>query len=181
MSDEMSDAAIVRAVLNGHKEAYSVLVRRYQDELYRHAERMTGRPDEAADVVQVAFVKGFENLSRCRNPDRVGGWLFRITANQCKDWLKNRRRDNLRLDDLHALESEREGPDESTERSRLGDRIQEALDRLVPEQREAFVLKHVDGLSYEEMAERLDVSISALKMRVHRAREELQTLLEEYR
>lgn len=178
---QLSDAEVVTAVLNGHKDAFSVLVRRYQDELYRHAERMVGRPDEAADIVQTAFVKGFENLSRCRNPDRVGGWLFRIAANQCKDWLKNRRRSNLRLDDLHGLEGEAEEPEEATERSQIGDRIREALDQLVPEQREAFVLKHVEGLSYEEMAERTDASVSALKMRVHRAREELQALLEVYR
>ena len=67
------------------------------------------------------------------------------------------------------------------ERSELSEEIKRALDRLSPDQREAFILKHVEGWSYEEMSERLEVSVSALKMRVHRAREELQTLLESYR
>ena len=178
---EPSDATVVRSVLDGEKEAFALLVERYQDELYRHAERMTGRPDEAADIVQVAFVKGYRNLDRCRNPEKVGGWLFRIAANQCKDWLKNRRRRNLSLDDVRALESEDEEPEDALERGRLGERIRKALDQLVEEQREAFVMKHMEGLSYEEMSERLDASVSALKMRVHRAREELQSLLEEYR
>lgn len=178
---ELTDADIVHAVLDGRKELYGLLVRRYQDEIYRHAERMVGRPDEAADIVQAAFLKGFESLSSCRNPARVGGWLFRIASNQCKDYLKNRRRDNLRLDDMNALESEDGDPENAVEQVQLGDRIRRALDRLAPEQREAFVLKHLEGLSYEEMSERLDSSVSALKMRVHRAREELQGLLEEYR
>ena len=178
---DLTDADVVHAVLDGRKELYGVLVRRYQDEMYRHAERMVGTPDEAADIVQAAFLKGFESLSTCRNPERVGGWLFRITANQCKDYLKNRRRSNLRLDDVQALESESGDPEDAAEQVQLGDRIRRALDGLAAEQREAFVLKHLEGLSYEEMSERLDASVSALKMRVHRAREELQALLEEYR
>lgn len=178
---ELSDGAVVRAVLDGRKQAFALLVRRYQDTLYRHAERMTGRPDEAADIVQASFLKGYENLKRCRDPERVGAWLFRIAANHCKDYLKNRRRRDLRLDELAPLPNEREQPEEAMERRQLRDRIGNALQQLAIEQREAFVLKHVEGLSYSEMAQLLNASVPALKMRVHRAREELQTLLEEYR
>ncbi|NIR42826.1 MAG: RNA polymerase sigma factor [Gemmatimonadetes bacterium] len=178
---ELSDAAIVRAVLNGEADAFKELVHRYQDQLYRHAERMTGQPDVAADIIQAAFVKAFRSLARCRNPERVGAWLFRIASNQCKDHLKSRRRKNLRLDDTRRLPAEEGDPEEAAERAQVRDRIRIALDRLTAEQREAFVLKHLAGLSYPEIAARLNESISALKMRVHRAREELQTLLEEYR
>ncbi len=177
---ELSDAAVVRAVLNGNQEAYALLVRRYQDLLYRHAERMTGRPDEATDIVQTAFIKGFENLEHCRNAQRVGAWLFRINANQCKDYLKSRRHRNLRLDQASPLPSEQGDPEESAESVQLRDQITEALNRLSAEEREAFVLKHIEGFSYQEMSEMLDASVPALKMRVHRAREGLQNLLEKY-
>ena len=82
----------MRAVLAGDQDSYAVLVRRHKDSLYRYAERMTGRTDEAADIVQQAFINGFRNLDRCRNPEKIGGWLFRIAVNLCKDQLKGRAR-----------------------------------------------------------------------------------------
>ena len=172
---------MVRAVLAGDEEAYAILVRRYKDVLYRYAERMTGRPDDAADVVQRAFIKGFRRLDRCREPERVGGWLFRIAVNLCKDQLKGRAKREVPLEAGGPLRSTRGLPEEGAERAEIREEIYRALQSLGDEQREAFVLKHVEGWSYEEMSEKLDVSVSALKMRVHRAREQLQGLLERYR
>ncbi len=177
---ELSDGAVVRAVLNGKAELYGILVQRYQDSLYRYAERMTGRPDEASDIVQASFVKAYENLDHCRNAERVGAWLFRINANQCKDYLKNRRRKDIKLDDAARILSEDDDPEMSAERRQLREEIARALYRLTEEEREAFIMKHIEGFSYHEMSDMLDVSVPALKMRVHRAREELQTLLEGY-
>jgi len=142
---------------------------------------MTGRPDDAADVVQQAFIKGYRNLDRCRDPERVGGWLFRIAVNLCKDHLKGRVRREVPLDAGEPLRATRGLPEEGAERSEIREEIYRALQSLSDEQREAFVLKHVEGWSYEEMAEKLEVSVPALKMRVHRAREQLQGLLEHYR
>lgn len=178
---ELSDGAVVRAVLDGKEEAYGVLVQRYQDVLYRHAERMTGQPDEAIDIVQASFVKGFQSLEHCRDEERVGAWLFRINANQCKDYLKNRRRKDIKLEEATPLPSELDNPEEAAERGELKNRIEEALDRLSADEREAFVMKHIEGFSYQEMARMLKASVPALKMRVHRARDGLQMLLEEYR
>lgn len=171
----------MEAVLNGDQEAYGVLVRRYQDVLFRYAEGMVRRRDDAADVVQLAFIKGYRNLHRCREPEKVGGWLFRIAANLCKDRLKGRQRREVPLESVGGLSARRGDPEDGAERAELREEIGRALERLTPEQREAFVLKHVEGWSYEEMAERLEVSVPALKMRVHRAREELQVLLRRYR
>ncbi len=171
---------MVRAVLDGRKDQYAILVRRYQDVLFRHAERMTGRVDEAEDIVQRTFVRGYRNLASCRDPERVGGWLFRIAANLCKDHAKGRQGREHSLEGMQELRGESPGPDELAERADIRGRIEEALAELPPEQREAFVLKHVEGWSYQEMGERLDASVPALKMRVHRAREELRRLLDYY-
>ena len=70
---ELSDGEVVREILGGQRELYRVLVRRYQDVLYRHAYRMVGQPDDAADIVQKTLVSGFQKLNRCRDPERVGG------------------------------------------------------------------------------------------------------------
>jgi RNA polymerase sigma-70 factor (ECF subfamily) len=179
-ASELSDGAVVRAGLDGRADLYGVLVDRYQDSLYRYAERMTGRPDEASDIVQASFVKAYENLDHCRNAERVGAWLFRINVNQCKDYLKDRRRKDVKLDDAARLLAEQDDPEMSAERRQLRDEIARALYRLTEDEREAFVLKHLEGFSYHEMSKMLKVSVPALKMRVHRAREELQILLEDY-
>lgn len=179
--DGPSDADVVRSVLDGDREAYRLLVRRYEDVLFRHAARMVDRPDDAEDLVQRALVKGFRSLESCRHPEKVGGWLFRITSNLCKDYLKSRDRDGVALEDSGALEAQRGDPDRELARSELSAELQRALDALTADQREAFVLKHVEGRSYPEMSEMLEASVSALKMRVHRAREELQVMLEHYR
>lgn len=180
-ADGPDDDEVVRIVLNGDRDAYRWLVRRYQEVLYRHAVRMVDHPDVASDLVQRAFVKGYDRLDECRHPERVGGWLFRITSNLCKDYLKNRRRDNVALEDAGPLSTDRGGPDRDFDRSQLSDELDAALGQLTADQREAFLLKHLEGRSYEEMSDLLGASVSALKMRVLRARDTLQDLLEHYR
>jgi RNA polymerase sigma-70 factor (ECF subfamily) len=173
----LSDGDVVARVLDGEREAFRILVRRHEDVLFGHAVRMTGRGDVAADLVQSALIRAYTSLDRCRNPDAFGGWVFRIVANQCKDYLKNVRRRNVALEDAGPVAAELD-PEEDLERSELRNRLDAALARLPPDQREAFVMKHEEGRSYEEMAELLGVSTGALKMRVHRARERLVELLE---
>jgi RNA polymerase sigma-70 factor (ECF subfamily) len=175
---QRSDAELVKSALEGSEEAYAQLVRRYQDLLYRHAERMAGSPDEAEDIVQLAFIKAYRNLASCQNPNHVGAWMFRITANACKDHLKARRGDGIAIDDVPGLTSDAGDPEHELDRLDLRSRIDSALRRLPADQREAFVMKHVEGMSYQEMEELLGVSVPALKMRVHRARDDLQELLE---
>ncbi len=178
---ERTDAQVVRDVLAGDRDAFRLLVRRYGDVLYGHALRMVGGQDEASDLVQRALVTGFRKLASCREPDRVGAWLFRILSNLTKDHLRSRRRLDVSLDRVPELPHGGGDPLEAAHRDEVRLRLRAALGRLTPEQREAFVLKHVEGRSYEEMAAVLDASVASLKMRVHRAREVLQELLEDFR
>jgi RNA polymerase sigma-70 factor, ECF subfamily len=178
---EPGDAAVVARVKAGDRDAYRLLVRRYQDVLYRHALRLTGEADTAAELVQASLVKGFTRLASCKEPDRFGGWLFRILANGCKDHLKSRRRRDVGLESVSAAPAlvTRADPASELERGELRGQLEAALGRLNEQHRDAFVLKHVEGRSYEEIAGLLDVSVPALKMRVHRAREALRSALEE--
>ena len=179
-SPEPTDADVVGRVRHGDREAFRLLVRRYQDGLYRRALRDTGEPDVAADLVQTAFIRAYENIWRCRDPERFAAWLYRILVNATRDHLKSaRRRDvSLHTEGARLPLTSMSDPALDADRSDLRTRLEGALRSLGDALREAFVLKHVDGRSYEEMNALLGVSIPALKMRVHRARELLRAELE---
>ncbi|HUF28606.1 MAG TPA: sigma-70 family RNA polymerase sigma factor [Gemmatimonadaceae bacterium] len=170
------DQAIIARVLAGHRDSFSLLIGRYSDALYRHALCMTGSPDVAEDILQMSFIKAYQHLAEVRG--RFDAWVFRIVANGCKDWLKNIRRTHLSYDE-DDQPSGYATPDEELDRTELRSDLDRALSSLQPSLREAFVMKHVEGRSYEEMADLLGTTVGALKMRVHRAREALQLLLEE--
>lgn len=174
---DSTDSELIQRILAGEAERYAILVERYQDPLFRHALGMVGDADAAADLVQDSLVKAYTSLHTCNDPSRFAAWIFRILRNRCRDWLKNRRQHTVELKDDTASTSDDEDPATVLERSELGRVVEAALARLPEAQREAFLLKHVEGLSYEEMADRLETGISALKMRVMRAREALQLLL----
>ena len=170
------DQAVIDRVLAGEQEAFALLINRYSDPLYRHAVCMTGSPDDAADILQNSFIKAYQHLGEVRG--RFDAWVFRIVANGCKDWLKNIRRTHLSYEE-DDQPSSYENPEEELDRGELLGDLDHALALLPASLREAFVMKRVEGRSYEEMAELLETSVGALKMRVHRAREALQKLLEE--
>ena len=171
-----ADQQIIARVLAGHREDFSTLIGRYSDPLYRHALGMTGSPDVAEDILQMSFIKAYQHLGEVRG--RFDAWVFRIVANGCKDWLKNIRRTHLSYDE-DDQPSGYATPEEDLDRTELRSDLDRALAALAPSLREAFVMKHVEGRSYEEMADLLGTTVGALKMRVHRAREALQVLLEE--
>ena len=174
------DAVVVAAVLAGDTHAFTVLLARYRDAHTRFAVRMLGSREDADDALQSAFIRAYRNLGKCEDPAKFGPWLYQIVVNECRTLGTRRGRRELRMvrDDVVM---ERALGTAATDDGVLRDEIQRALDVLDPEQREAFVLKHVEQLSYEEMAEITDLGVSALKMRVKRACERLRVLLEDVR
>lgn len=172
----VSDADVVRAVLAGEVERYAELVRRYRDRYARYATRMLGSADAAEDAVQDAFVRAFDQLGQCRDPANFVGWFFLILRNRC---LAERRRDKRHagLEGDAASVPSGISADRGLERGERVRAIQRALLRLTPEQREVFVLRHIEDWSYEDIAARTSVAVPALKMRMHRAYEHLRRLL----
>lgn len=171
-----SDGSVVRAVLSGDVDQFSVLVRRYRDRYARYATHMLGSIDAAEDAVQDAMVRAYTNLAQCREPDNFAGWFFLILRNRC---FAERRRTRWEsgLENVGEVAAP-EQTESALERSEVVQSVQRALLHLTTEQREVFVLKHVEGLSYEEIAGRLSTSVAALKMRMHRAYDRLRELLE---
>jgi len=174
-----ADGAVVRAVLAGDIERYAELVQRYRDRYARYAARMLGSADAAEDAVQDAFIRAYEQLRQCRNPDNFAGWFFLILRNRC---FAERRRD-ARLGPMADAATQpipaAERADGDMEMKERRAALQRALLTLTAEQREVFVLKHIEGLSYEEIAGRIGGSVPSLKMRMHRAYDRLRTELED--
>lgn len=174
---DSDDAVLVRRVLAGDTRAYSALVARHRVRLTRYAVRMLGDPADAEEALQDAFVRAFRSLKRCEDPARFSAWLFRILVNRCRTIGGQRgRRERLVMSTAITPEP---GVPHPEDRAAWREAIEWALARLAPDYREAFVLKHVEELSYEEMAELTGAGISALKMRVKRACDQLRTLLSE--
>src|SRR5579859_5272757 len=167
--DGALDGDVVRAVLAGDVDRYAELVQRYRDKYARYAARMLGSLDAADDAVQDAFIRAYEQLAQCRDPANFAGWFFLILRNRCFA----ERRSSGRLGKRTSLESDPvAAPDDAGRRledEELRQRLQRELMELTPEQREVFVLKHIEELSYEEIAARIGGSVAALKMRMHRA------------
>ena len=180
---ELTDAAVVGRVVDGDTDAYAILVARYRDRLARYAVRMLGDRHDAEEALQDTFVRAYRALARCETPERFDAWLFSILVNRCRTAgarLSRRERTFVRDEvALHGAASADDGPAVEVERGQWREDIARALGRLDAAQREAFLLKHVEDLSYDEMAVLTGVGVSALKMRVKRACDRLRELLKE--
>ncbi len=173
-----SDAEVICRVLAGNTEAFAILVARHRDRFARFARHMMGNREDAEEALQDAFVRAYRSLDRCVEPNRFDAWLYRILANRCRTAAaRRRRRERTFVSDDRALDQAGSRPE--TERSEWREELARGLARLDHRQREAFLLKHVEQLSYEEMSVLTGAGVSALKMRVRRACERLQLLLKD--
>jgi RNA polymerase sigma-70 factor, ECF subfamily len=174
----MTDATIVARIMSGDVDAYALLVTRYRPRLSRYALRMLGNREDAQEALQDAFIRAYRAIGRCDDPERFGSWLFSILVNRCRTTgARSTRRARTFVSDEVATRSAAES--HPAEQAAWREEIERALAQLDSDQREAFLLKHVEGLSYEEMAEITGAGVSALKMRVKRACDRLRGLLQE--
>lgn len=177
---EMTDAMLVSRALEGDPAAFAVLVDRHAPVCLRFAARMLGNNEDAEEVTQETLVRVHRTLSRYDAQMSFRTWMMSILVNRCRSALLHRHRRTMRvvLDEEAVKKASVRSPAHDVE---LRDAIERAVAQLEPAQREAFLLKHVELLSYEEIAAVTGVGQSALKMRVQRACDRLQLLLEEDR
>ncbi|MCH8273777.1 MAG: sigma-70 family RNA polymerase sigma factor [Armatimonadetes bacterium] len=182
------DARLVERCQRGDREALDQLVRRYRATAYKFALRLTGDPDSAADLTAEAFVRVFMKIGRFRRESRFSTWLYRILTNCFLDLCKRERvRRHQSIEELVRTEESDVGRQysaaedspqvdvEKAERNRL---LQEAILHLPEYQRAMIVMFHVQMLSYEEIAETLDMPLGTVKSRLNRARLMLREVLE---
>ena len=176
--DEPSDAYLVVRSLAQDQEAFGKLIDRHAAAIVNLGYRMVGNRAEAEDLAQETFLAAYKALSTFRADSKFSTWLYRIATNKCKDWLRVKRPGQGQYDldadeSLDVYVTEDRTPEVLLSRQQVAQELEQAIQRLPPLYREAFVLKHVEGLSYEEMEDILGVSGDTLKMRVYKGRVQL--------
>jgi RNA polymerase sigma-70 factor (ECF subfamily) len=179
------DQRLIAEVLAGRSAAFEELVRRYQDRLFNVASRVVDNADDAADVVQDVFVSAYQSLAGFKGESEFFTWLYRIAFNTAISF-KRRKKAAVSLDGrggsdpgIEPLDRSLDAaPDAGLERTEDERVLADAIAKLSPEHRSVLVLKDIDGLKYEEIAETMGVPIGTVRSRLHRARLELRTLLD---
>ena len=172
------EEAIIRKCREGEANVYSFLVDRYKVMVYNVAFRMLGDGDSAKDVAQESFIAAYAGLQRFKFGAKFSSWLYTIVLNKCRDHLRAAKK-MVSTDDLADVRSDSgTSPEQATSARESRDLLQLALDELPAEYREVLVLKHIEELDYHEIAAITGASVAALKVRAHRGREMLRTILE---
>lgn len=173
--DNRDERGLVTAAQAGDLHAFEELVHGNVPRVYRIALRMLGNPEEAEDATQETFLSAWRALETFRGDSAFTTWLYRIVVNHCLRLLHRRPPIGPLPDDIPAPQP---GPHQLVERDERLAALRAAVARLSPEQRAAFVLRHLEGCSYDEIARALDISLNAVKSRLHRARHQILDDLE---
>jgi RNA polymerase sigma-70 factor (ECF subfamily) len=174
---------LVAAARRGERRAFDELVRRTFVDTYTLALRLTADEEDARDVVQEAYLRAWKGLPKFRGDAQFSTWMYRITANTAYSAVKRRRRHRVEALDAmieEPVELHVDGqPEDAVESAQLLSRLAAALEQLPPKLRVLVVLKDVYGMSHEEIAEELGISVPAAKVRLHRGRKKLRDLLDD--
>jgi RNA polymerase sigma-70 factor, ECF subfamily len=186
----MTDQEVVLLARDGREAAYRELVRRYERPIFSLLFRMVRDRELAEDLSQETFVKALNAIDSYRPEYKFSSWIFKIANNAAIDHLRRRELDTLSLEGSpHAetpeavqatalqLGDRSENALDIVEAKELGATIEEAIGRLRPEYRSCILLRHVEGLAYEEIAQTLDLPLGTVKTYIHRARNELRETL----
>ena len=187
---EQADARCIERFLAGDEHAYEELVIRYQRRIYNLSLRFLGVADEAQETTQEIFIKVYRSLNSFRGEAKFSTWLYQVATNYCRNRLKYLKRRHYYASESMDCPQETEdgeirqqyandGPDpqQLVQTKQLQERVRSAIDRLNPDHREAIVLRDLQGLSYDEIAEITGQATGTVKSRIHRARVELARLL----
>jgi RNA polymerase sigma-70 factor (ECF subfamily) len=182
-----TDAQIVQLVLAGDKDSYALLVDAYKDRIINHLARMTGNRYEAEELAQEAFVRAYFALRTYKPQYKFSTWLFKIATNLCINHLKKRKR-WIKMDDYQGEEGQPQwllpdlrayqSPAVAVAQQELQGQIQDALNQLSPVYRSVVILRHIHGLSYQEIADVTDLPMGTIKSRLGRARRKLTRALQ---
>jgi len=182
----VEDAALVREAQQGDMAAFEELVARHRDKIYARAYSMLRNEDEALDLSQEAWVKGWQRLNQFQGDSSFGTWMTRVVINLCLDHLRKQKRH--RSESIEALDEESGGverqmpvlevnPTAGLERQELRERIDRALGQLSPEHRTVLVLHEFQEMEYKEIAKTMGCSIGTVMSRLFYARRKLAALL----
>jgi len=180
-----SDEELVARSIGGDLDSFNQLVVRWERPIYALAYRVIGREEDARDVCQETFLRAFRALGGFKGQAKFSSWLYRITLNLCRDWIRRERRtpvalapEGVELLDLAAEQEERESVEDLVSRRLLGRAVARAMAGLPGDQRTAIILKEYHGLTFQEIADLLDCPLSTVKTRVYQGLSVLRDQLE---
>tara|TARA_B100000886_G_C20342258_1_gene457129 strand:- start:284 stop:868 length:585 start_codon:yes stop_codon:yes gene_type:complete len=181
-NDKISNSELVRKSQLGDKAAFEQLVIRHQDLVFSLAYKLTGNREMANDVAQEAFIRAWKAIEKFRGDSTFSTWIYRITVNTA--WTlrrKAKKHNTLNIDDTYEpiIIDEKKDPELVAINSDLSSVLINALDKIPIEQRIIVELKNIEGRSHKEIAEYLGISVTAAKVRLHRAHQKLRQILEE--
>ena len=180
--DEISNAELVRKSQFGDKAAFEQLVIRHQELVFSLAYKLTGNREMANDVAQEAFIRAWKAIEKFRGDSTFSTWIYRITVNTAWTLRKKAKKHNtLNIDDTYEpiVIDEKKDPELVAINSDLSSVLINALDKIPIEQRIIVELKNIEGRSHKEIADYLGISVTAAKVRLHRAHQKLRQILEE--
>lgn len=184
MGETVTDPQLVDQSLRGDREAFRLLVERYQGKLFRFVSTVVRSREDAEDIVQESFVKAYLSLKSFRKESSFYTWIYRIAYNMAIDFKRKmaRRGNSVELSEIEkSLPGDANAtPIEQIARKEQGEKMQTALAELTEEHKTVVVLREVDGLSYDEIAQVLGISKGTVMSRLHYARKKLQSLLKEF-
>ena len=173
------EARWIRQAQTGDKQAFSCLVEAYQRPVYNLTYRMLGTPEEAEDAAQEAFLRAYSRLQQYDPNHKFSTWLFSIANHHCIDRLRKRRKTFISIDDnpvLQNLRDDEPDPEENALDVEQAVELQRLLTELEPEYRTPLILRYWEEYSYEEIAQTMDLTVSAVKSRLFRARKQMAAL-----
>ncbi len=170
------EAALVRSALEGSEKAYAQLMRIHKVSVYNLVLRMVGDRDDAADLTQETFIKAFRALARFNPELSFRSWVLKIASNTCLDFLRSRRPEQVSTEEV-VIADPKEDPASHLASRRIRMRIEEAIKALPENLRAAIILRHQEGMSYEDIADTLEVPIGTVKTWIKRGREMLKSRL----
>lgn len=177
---QSTDEELVERHRYGDEEAFEEIYRRFADMVYNVALRMSNDPDEAADLTQDIFLRIYRHLGKFRGKSSLKTWIYRVALNQCRSGLgRKRRNEPLSEETERTLSDPGRGPEQHALADDAQQRVAEALAQLPSPFVEAVTLCDLEGLSYQEIADVLNVRIGTVRSRIARGRERLRRILEE--
>ena len=178
----ISNSELVKKSQLGEKAAFEQLVIRHQELVFSLAYKLTGNREMANDVAQESFIRAWKAIEKFRGDSTFSTWIYRITVNTAWTLRKKAKKHNtLNIDDTYEpiVIDEKKDPEIVAINSDLSSVLVNALDKLPIEQRIIVELKNIEGRSHKEIADYLDISVTAAKVRLHRAHQKLRIILEE--
>lgn len=181
-----SDEELVARSMGGDLDSFNQLVLRWERPIYALAYRVIGREEEARDVAQETFLRAFRALSGFKGQAKFSSWLYRITLNLCRDWIRKEKRtrvsqapEGLDIIELAGAATPTETIEQRIGRKDLGRAVSKAMAALPEEQRTAIILKEYHGLTFQEIADMLDCPLSTVKTRLYQGLSVMRKQLEQ--